>query len=305
MEALTPIPEPDPPPLYLPFVAGPWRMAMGLVSRPPEALIEIDQDYREQMALRRRLLAERHSDVLASLPCSASARRALLDFLARHLSEHYPHWFERACLSLRNHLTGETWDLASTSVDPLEIAGRLVQEDLCLVEPGPAGPLLTAAVLCFPSRWSLAAKLGRPLAEIHDPVPYYAGRLATPVDRFIAHLKRDHLVERFNWSIHDDPVLFQPSGHGATEPRLEVTAENAGEKMWLRVERQTLSRLPRTDAILFTIKTYRRQLADVVKTPSIASRLAAAVRALPEETARYKSLVAYRPALLAFLDARA
>ncbi|MGH7120477.1 MAG: heme-dependent oxidative N-demethylase family protein [Acetobacteraceae bacterium] len=305
MDARTPLPQPGPPPLYLPFVAGPWRMAMGLVARPPEALIEIDQDYREQMALRRRLLAERRGDVLASLPCSATARQALLDLLARHLAEHYPRWFELGGPSFRNHLIDETWDLANTARDPLEIAGRLVQEDLCLVEPGPAGPLLTAAVLCFPSRWSLAAKLGRPLAEIHGPVPFYAGRLAAPVDRFTARLKPGHLVERFNWSIHDDPALFQPSGHGATEPRQVVTAENAGEKMWFRVERQTLSRLPRTEAILFTIKTYRHQLAEVVRTPSVASRLAAAVRALPEETARYKSLIAYRATLLAFLDALA
>jgi len=180
-----------------------------------------------------------------------------------------------------------------------------VQEDLCLIEPGPTGPLLTAAVLCFPSRWSLAAKLGRPLAEIHDPVPFYPDRLAAAVDRFLAQLKPDRLVERFNWSIHDNPALFQASGHGMTAPRTALTADNAGEKLWLRVERQTLSRLPGQRTILFTIKTYRRTLAEIAAAPATARRLASAVRALPEETARYKSLMGYRPALLAFLDARA
>ncbi len=305
MDALRPIPEPDPPPLYLPFEAGPWRMAMGLMARPLGALIEIDRDYGEHMAERRRLLAERHGEVFAARPGSDAARRAVLDLLARHLPEHHPGWFARAGTTLRNHLTGECWDLASPAFDPLEIAGRLVQEDLCLIEPGATGPLLAAALLCFPSRWSLAAKLGRPLAEIHDPVPFYAGRLATPVDRFMAELKPGRLVERFNWSIHDDPALFQVSGHGVSAPNATVTAENAGEKLWLRVERQTLSRLSGLETILFTIKTYRRALAEVAAAPPIARRLASAVRALPEETIQYKSLAGYRPALLAFLDARA
>lgn len=280
-------------------------MAMGLIARPLEVMIEIDRDYGEQMALRRSLLAERHGDVFAAMPCSAAACSATLALLARHLCEHHPDWFARTGCSLRNHLTGESWDLAAPARDPLEIAGRLVQEDLCLIEPGPAGPCLVAAVLCFPSRWSLAAKLGRPLAEIHGPVPFYADRLAAPVDRFMAQLKPDRLVERFNWSIHDDPALFQTSGHGATTSSSAVTAENAGEKLWLRVERQTLSRLPEMDTILFTIKTYRRALAEVVSLPGVACRLAAAVRALPEETACYKSVAGYRLALLAFLGTRA
>ena len=303
MDAPLPIPEPGPPPLYLPFEAGPWRMAMGLLSRPLSALIAIDSGYAYETALRRRLLAEHRGEVFAALPESFAARRAVLDLLSRHLPEHHPAWFARTGLSLINLLTGETWDLANSTADPLEIAGRLVQEDLCLIEPSPSGPRLTAAVLCFPSRWNLTAKLGRPLAEIHGPVPFYADRLAAPVDRFMAELKPGRLVERFNWSIHDNPALFQPSGHGLTAPDPGITAENAGEKLWLRVERQTLSRLPETGSILFTIKTYRRPLAEIAALPGIARRLTAALGALPDETQRYKSLPRFRHALLAFLDA--
>lgn len=277
-------------------------MAMGLIARPPEALIEIDADYGEQMAERRRLLAERHGDVFAALPSSAPARRATLAMLARYLAAQFPHWFALNGDSFSNHLTGENWDLERADLDPLEIAGRLVQEDLCLIEPSPSGPVLTAGVLCFPSRWKLSEKIGRPLSGIHEPVPFYAERLGAPVDRFMAHLKPGRLVERFNWSIHDDPTLFQASGHGQSAANIAVTAENAGEKLWLRVERQTLSRLRDTETILFTIKTYRRTLGEIARDAPTASRLAAAVRALPEETARYKSVIAYRAPLLAFLD---
>lgn len=39
-----------------------------------------------------------------------------------------------------------------------------------------------------------------------------------------------------------------------------VTADNAGERLSTRCERETLSRFPRTGAILFTIRTHQRQL---------------------------------------------
>ena len=40
------------------------------------------------------------------------------------------------------------------------------------------GPVFTAGVLCFPSRWRLMEKIGKPLSAVHGPVPLYADRLA-------------------------------------------------------------------------------------------------------------------------------
>ena len=60
-----------------------------------------------------------------------------------------------------------------------------------------AGPVLQVAVLCAPSRWRLHEKMGRPLADIHQPVPLYADRLAAPVDRFMRHLKPGKLASAF------------------------------------------------------------------------------------------------------------
>lgn len=68
-----------------------------------------------------------------------------------------------------------------------------------------------------------------------------------------------------------------------------ITEENAGEMMYLRSERQTLRRLPKSDTILFTIKTYTTQMEDVCKDePAAAKRLAGAVRNWPPEMIEYK-----------------
>jgi hypothetical protein len=57
--------------------------------------------------------------------------------------------------------------------------------------------------------------------------------------------------------------------------------------------------------VLFGIRVHSYPLATAITRPAIAAQLAEAVRALPEETVRYKSLKAFGPALLAWLDARA
>ncbi len=277
-------------------------MAMGLTASKAEDWIELDDRYVAEMAERRALLAERHGDVFSALPASDDARVEVLELLSRHLPARYPDWFRLDGTFLHNGLTGEDWNLAAPACDPLELAGRLVQEDLCLIQPGAEGPLLTAAVLCFPSRWRLAEKIGRPLAAVHGPVPLYADRLAGPVDRFMDRVKTGHIAARLNWSVLDDPALFQVGGKYRDGVNEAITAENAGEALFLRVERQTLRRLPRSGAVLFTIRVHVYPLSLIVAGRNQARKLAAAVRALPAEIGRYKSLGMFRDALLEYLD---
>lgn len=291
--------------IYLPFETGPYRMAMALTTVPESAWFEIDARYADEMAERRRLLAEQHEDVFGALPASDAARAETLAMVVANLTTHAPQWFQRDGDILHNALTGEAWDLSAPACDPLELAGRLVQEDLCIIQTDEHGPHFTAAVLCFPSRWRLHEKLGKPLVAVHGPVPFYAQRLATPVDRFMAKVKPGHIASRLNWSVLDDAAMFQPGGKWRVANNAAITPDNAGETLYLRVERQTLRRLPQSDAVLFGIRVHSYRLATAITTPDAASRLAEAVRALPEETVHYKSLKAYGPALLAWLDARA
>ena len=302
MDDLPPLP---PEAVYLPFGPGPHRLRMALTACPARDWIALDATYPAEMAQRRALLATRRAEVFAALPGSDAARAETLGALAAHLPAHFPGWFAREGTALRNRLTGEAWDLADPPDDPLAIAGQLVAEDLCLVDPAGPAPLLTAAMLCFPSRWRLAEKIGRPLAEVHEPVPGYAAALARPVDRFMAAIRPGHIALRLNWALVDDPALFQPAGKFRAAPDPSVTVANAGARLFLRVERQTLRLLPTSGAVLFGIRVHVYPLARIAAQPAPAARLAAAVRALPAETLRYKSVAPFRDALLAYLDRKA
>lgn len=294
---------PPPETLYLPFEDGPYRMALGLTTAPEPAWFEIDALYHRELAERRRLLAHQRDEVFAALPVSLAARREALAMIVDNLTTHHPDWFGRDGDTLMNHLERTRWDLATPEDDPLVIAGLLVQEDLCVIQLADDTPIFTAAALCFPSRWRLADKIGKPLGAVHGPVPLYADRLERPVDRFMRHIRQGHIATRLNWSVLDDPALFQPGGKWRTDPNRDVTAANAGERLWLRVERQTLRLMPDAGAVLFGIRVHVYRLDTAITARPTAERLAGAVRALPEEIGRYKSLGTIRPALLAWLGA--
>jgi dimethylamine monooxygenase subunit A len=288
--------------VHLPFEPGPYRMAMDLVTVPEAAWFEFDDRYLEEMAEKQRLLATRRGEVFATMPQSDAAAAEALGMIVTALRAHHPDWFGSDGTVVRNRLTGEAWD--SGSADPLEVAGRLVQEDLCLIQNGDAGPVFTAATLCFPSRWRLLDKIGKPLSAVHGPVPLYAERLAKPVDRFMRQMRPGHIASRLNWSLLDDPALFQPNGKWRTETSSAIDADNAGSLVYLRVERQTLRRLPATGAVLFGIRVHVYSLDRVIDRAERAVALAAAVRALPAEIQHYKSLLPFRAALLEWLERR-
>src|ERR1700744_180010 len=93
--------------LYLPFEAGPYRMAMALTTVPESAWFEIDARYVDEMAEKRRLLRDRHQDVFAALPGSEAACAETLHDLIDNLTNHASQWFRRDGDVVHNRLTDE------------------------------------------------------------------------------------------------------------------------------------------------------------------------------------------------------
>ena len=244
---------------------GPPWLAMGLTRIPDAAWLLPDERRADELAERGRLLDERHAEVFAALPGTVAAGKEVLEIVQAWESRHRP-------------------DLAAEPVadtpHPLEAAGRRTQEDLVVMVPREGRHHLDAAVLCFPSHWRLADKLGGSAAAIHGPVPRYDEDLEARVDRFLDRLRPGVLVARRNWSIHDEPDLFAPD-RPAAGPLVAVGPAGAPD-LWLRSERQTLRLLPRTGAVLFTIRVQQAPFAALATTPTIAGALADRLATQPE-----------------------
>lgn len=180
----------------------------------------------------------------------------------------------------------------------LRDAALATYEDLLLLSPQGRGHVLVAGALAFPTDWQLGAKIGHPLAAIHAPIPTYAARLSQGVDHVFANLVSDRLLTRANWNILESGALRYLPDRPAMERFDHVTGDNAGETLFVRVERQTLRRLPVSGAAVFAIGVYVEPLAAL--SPPLVVDLAAAVAGLPHDEAVRRGAPSYRAALNAY-----
>lgn len=249
-------------------------------------VLEVDAQLARDLAEKRRLSDERRDFVWAETPGSQPAQAEAAALVAR----------------ARDALDLAPAPPTPEDAPPLLAAALGVQEDLLLMERAEDGWRLTAGSLSFPSSWSLRAKLGRPLAEIHEHVPDYAAetRNAVVLTRMFDALRPDAPVERFGWSLYPDGGLSKFVGAeerafargGKSDPAAILATPH------LRAERQTLSKLPRTGAILFTVRIHVRPLSPGALSAATARRL----REMKPEQLAYKNLTEVCAALAAKLS---
>jgi hypothetical protein len=246
------------------------------------------------------LLAERHAEVFAERPDSRPAQQEVLALLIEHLPRAHPDAYRRDGSRIHIVPAGVGIEVESPQEAPLECASRLVQEDLVLMARGDTGWHLAAASLCFPSTWVLAEKFGRDMDGIHKPVPGYAEHIGPRILRIFDNLQVERPVWRLNWSIYDSPELYAPRRRPG--PRIWL-AEGviADANCFIRVERQTLRKLPDTGYILFTIKVLLDPLAALGRHPEgpqLAQGLKSQLQKLDAAQLAYKGLVESRDLLV-------
>jgi dimethylamine monooxygenase subunit A len=294
-----------------PFADGDYSLALGLAPMRGDTWLDFDEQYVPEMSEKARRLRDEYDSVFLALPGSESGQAETLELLLQHLVAFYPERFRipdgPAGLDGSGHIenltNGERWDTADFEDAPLDLAARLVQEDLCLMSPrGGDIYVLSAGSVCFPLRWELRDKIGLPLAAIHQPVPGYDEKLATPADLYMARLKPHRPSWRCNWNVVDSPDLYlRQSLHPQDGIDGNITQENAGTRLWIRSERQTLRKLPKSGDVLFTIRTYIRPLSVLEGFPALARGLRQALEKVPPEMRQYKNQHGIRESLLAYL----
>lgn len=248
---------------FAPWMWAPSRRLPGVQPVPLEDWLQLDDAYAGQMARRIQLLQKERAQVLAApadmlVPC-----RELLDLVLRQLPG-----LGFDCGQKINCPDGR---IVSIDYDaPLETLCHLVQEDFCLLVPEGGAHVLKAAVLCFPASWSLHEKLGHPLLAIHAPVASYGADLNKRVERLFTAAKPGRPLMRANALIYGDAELFHPR-RNSDPPRQHGSAD------FIRSERQTILRLPRSGAVVFSIHTY------VVRKEDLTEEQRAGLRRYPIE----------------------
>jgi hypothetical protein len=254
-------------------------MAMGLRPLDLAHWLEIDEQRDIELAQKEDLL-ERVPDLVVATQAQGLAA-------SEELLVHAAEWF-------RNYAPSIT--LASRPDDhPVVQVARWSQEDFCVLEYSDAWRL-TAACVCFPSRWDLRSKIGQTLDAIHEPVPGYDITLASTTSKFFDRLKPERAFWRLNWTLLDSGTLHQPFAE-------RRPPEGDLGKWFFRVERQTLRALPETAAVIFTIRNYVTSLQELATSAEFMEHLLLGIETAPVAMQQYKGWVGVADVLRAAIAA--
>jgi hypothetical protein len=289
-----------------PHVPGP----KGTVFEP---MFDVDEHYLSEMHDRALVLNE---DPLRcqSLPHMTLAGWDLLELIMESKARDYPEWFEL-------HKDGQAWhwinrplgidqkftflDESTLPYGPMEYITRQSQGDFTLQDQRDENLWMDAGMVTTQADWSLDFDIGMGFHEWHAPVPraHEMGVFDRAL-KFLLKLQHGAPVRRFNWTLTVDPLLdTSPENYPKWGPmRADIRPENVGERMHLRVELQTLYRLPRSNGITFAIRCYLIRFDDLVTIPKWGRRLHRVLRDIPDDLATYKGFLRNRNSLVQWLS---
>jgi hypothetical protein len=113
--------------------------------------------------------------------------------------------------------------------------------------------VLAAAAVLTPSNWSVPEKLGHDVHTVHESVTGY-DRLRKTVEGALGSPVKHKIMARNNWLLLTDAALCQSPFRLPAPRDPEVTAKNAGSTLYMRSELETILHLPRSGAVVFTIR---------------------------------------------------
>ncbi|MDR6676318.1 heme-dependent oxidative N-demethylase family protein [Pseudomonas oryzihabitans] len=278
-----------------------------------EHLFDIDEHYRSETAERALVLESAPSRYLVMphmQPAAWDALALLMENLARDYPRHFQlrregkrwHWHNLA-LGIQQPFT--FGDVDTLPCEPLEYITRQAQGDFVLLDQREGDLFMDAGMVTGPADWSLAFDAGMSFKQWHSPVPlaHQMGVFDRAL-KYLLNIQVGQPVRRLNWTMTINPRLdtSPETYHEWGADRGKVTDQNAGELVYLRVELQVMARLPRSHALMFSIRTYLISMAELATQPHWAQRLYRVLRDLPDPIADYKGLTRYRGALLNWLQ---
>lgn len=290
---------------------------MGIRNMDWDNWIELDNEWAKFHLQKLKRLREKGGEVHATYPEARDAAFELLDEFWQFLPNRYPSLFRQLETGLENLLTGERFvfrhvDRDEIKEDPMVMAAMMVQDDLALmVEAADGVYYLKAGAIILPGFWRFKDKVGLPLHAIHTEgdVPQYEEKLHSGMSKFFTRLTCDKPVVRNNYFIQTDGDLGWSSSIGDENAHVVgwYTAKPAvtPEQLYFRSERQSLRRLPKTGAVVFTIRTYFVPITEIAEEPHVPRRLLNAIHSWTDDVREYRGFEKFKDVILPYLELKA
>ncbi|KAF2426599.1 hypothetical protein EJ08DRAFT_699895 [Tothia fuscella] len=240
---------------YRPFRWA-YHQTMSLTKLEPDWWLEVESDYVDRITQRTALYARHGSSVLDALPGSELACKELMEMCLQFYCARYPMYFllDQSKMLFHNRILNTTTNLKETP--PLIVILNNIPEDFALMlrDPETGTYKFRAGVICSALGWNLGTKIGMELKEIHAPIPDYKEKMQFSMDRYFAKKPTDKAIQRGSWGLEVDKPLYMPPGDPHELHRNTQSPTLTPSQCHLRVDWQTLRRLPLSASIVFNFK---------------------------------------------------
>lgn len=216
---------------------------------------------------------------------------------------------------IENKINGLKFGKDAKSLQPHELLrniGSNMEEDFVLLLKNDASKkdqeyILRSSIVGFPAGFDPSVFFNKPISYIHTLVPQYESNLQNPMHKFFNNLKPTDLWVRHNWSIQAHGDYFTLNNHarkGEEVKRLTVDDIDFINGCYLRCERQVLTRLPQTGAIVMTVRTYLTSLDQIKNQEKLSDELIRGIGSLPPDMAYYKKKGSWGDAVVEYLSTK-
>ncbi|KAJ5630261.1 uncharacterized protein N7484_010361 [Penicillium longicatenatum] len=297
------------------WLVGLNNATIGLQRESLSNLITIDSQYLDRTTIRREIVSQYQNTVYGYRPGGEGAVYELYSYILTHyLPRRFPGLFKVESGEFKNLMTKQIFP-AEPPKDPetcLKILAETIEEDIFLLKETEATHMCLAFACCFPAGFDPSSKLGADLAAIHGPVPHY-DKIGPSMERYFRKIQPGQVVRRMNWNVQVDEELINISGNHIKKGDSFVEDDNIDCSKAsllllyaanLRIELQSLTRLPDTKFILFCFKTFMYPL-ESLKRDGSAADLADAIEGMRKGNApdmhRYKSAIRWGKSVVEYL----
>ncbi|KAF3091961.1 hypothetical protein TWF569_001747 [Orbilia oligospora] len=281
---------------YRPFRWA-YHQTMSLTRLEPNWWLELEDTYSTRLLQRSQILQkyktkiiDRHLDI--SNPWRVEvACKELMEMVIQFLCSRYPQYFhfDTSKFVFLNRILGREFEVYK--MDPLDFVFQNVPEDFAIVMPddGRGGKyVFVAGMICSSVGWDLGEKIGKVLGEIHGVVPEYQEKMERGMDRYFSKLTTDKPIQRGSWDIVVGEPLFVCGGEEFNKRRSGQDHNIKEEDLTLRVDWQTLRRLPLSGGIVFNYKALFTPVKEFEDEPGVPALVEKVLREGNKKILEYK-----------------
>lgn len=253
--------------------------------------LEVENSYVARVKERQDLFQKYGSMVLDYLPGTELVCKELMEMCLQFYCARYPMHFSLSADKKVFHN-----GLLNTSTEikrfhPLHVLLNNVPEDFAIVLRNDEDGMyyFRAGVICSSLGWNVGTKIGMQLEEIHKPIPDYKEKMSFSMDRFFSKMNANAPIQRGSWGLEVGTPLFMPPGDPHEKLREAQQPDLNIEDCHLRVDWQTLRRLPLSAGVVFNFKALFTPVSEFKDEPYIPALLLKILKEGKKNLMEYKN----------------